>query len=1151
MSYSSSDDSDNEETLSNMSTSDDEEDESSIRQPVKKNKQFRQKKPDSKYTSLIKLDTPSKIDTLEGIENLLSTNESKIEQFEKIALPTKYMKKDPSCIRKYSNFSYPKEYSEYNLIDYYPTKKIMNYADINITNSEKLKDYINYKRNQDIINSNVLEETSPKLKELLDNIERLDQEDLERDGTYYKHFIFSDVKNSLSGVKLIASGLISRGFNLGYSAEPKYTNKGKKWGKLTLKSNKELLETPFQNFYMLSSKTLYDDSINTATKKEILSRFNERPINNYGDMTRFILMDGGFKEGIDLFDIKYVHLFEPTVTAADQKQAIGRGTRTCGQRGLDFHPTMGWPLHVFIYDLDLSDYNNILGESSGIELLLNSMGLNVNLLNFTAELENVCVETSVDMELNKNIHSFKIGNVSGGAKSKISHPSPKEEEFDFENPPNVRMLEDPPSWARMPPPLINGSRRTGEMSFHEMKSYVKNNFGNEKYHWTNLKMENLCPVPENERIHKGGAKSGNIINFTPTQTFIKDYFTPTLPLKGMLLWHSVGTGKTCSAIAAASSFEKSGYTILWVTRTTLKNDIWKNMFDQVCSLSIQQRIKEEGLKIPADNSARMRLLPKNWKIRPMSYKQFSNLVSQENQIYNEMVKINGVQDPLRKTLIIIDEAHKLYGGGDLSSLETPDMVKFHASLMNSYTVSGNDSVRLLIMTATPIQNDPMELIKLINLTKVPDDQFPSIFTDFSEKYLKEDGTFTGQGLNLFKDEIAGHISYLNREKDARQFSQPVIHNVEVPVLKENVMKRNQDFNIKLVKRTINNLKDKISEIKKNEVTRKEKTKKQLLELEKIKHNKCKLSKIKKFKTPCNKFVSNKIKEIRKTLKQNSKQEQSQIKDSISNLKEEIKGIKDNPQVSAADNNITVLGRLITSCIKPVKTKVELENIIDHNNIQGESGEMLRDIKDLNTEKNTLSEVIKKTKSSKEKDNIKNRIKEITKSLENKKDFLKKFKKDYSKNVKKSIKLAKQNVRSTLKRRKEILKTLKSTDRELPLSDMESTKDIISEVNDLEAHHLEEVNKKIREKEEAKLAKVEAKEQAKQEKLQAKEREKQSKLQEKEREKQEKLQAKEREKQEKLHAKEMLKEEKKRIAEEKKEETRRRKLETSANKTRKR
>jgi superfamily II DNA or RNA helicase len=66
-------------------------------------------------------------------------------------------------------------------------------------------------------------------------------------------------------------------------------------------------------------------------------------------------MDNGYKEGIDLFDIKYIHIFEPSLNNSDLKQVIGRGTRTCGQKGLKFIPGIGWPLYVYIYDLIIQE----------------------------------------------------------------------------------------------------------------------------------------------------------------------------------------------------------------------------------------------------------------------------------------------------------------------------------------------------------------------------------------------------------------------------------------------------------------------------------------------------------------------------------------------------------------------------------------------------------------------------------------------------------------------------------------------------------------------------------------------------------------------------------------------------------------------------
>ena len=342
------------------------------------------------------------------------------------------------------------------------------------------------------------------------------------------------------------------------------------------------------------------------------------------------------------------------------------------------------------------------------------------------------------------------------------------------------------------------------MNFLGIREHVRENYL--EYIWPKVKMENLCPNPQ-----QGGSE---IIKFTPTQAFVSSFFTPESAYKGMLLWHSVGVGKTCTAIATAtSSFEKQGYTILWVTRTTLKSDIFKNMFDQVCHVGLQERLRS-GMNMPSDMSSRMNLLSKSWKIQPMSYKQFSNLVSGKNALYQKLVSINGKDDPLRKTLLIIDEAHKLYGGADLSSIERPDMGKLHKSIMNSYSKSGTDSVRLLMMTATPITNDPMELIKVVNLCRDRNSQLPVEYNKFAQEFMVDEfGKFTKKGSRKFLDTIAGYVSYLSREKDARQFSQPIITQVNVPL---SIGDENNDFdNIKeeyeMIKKEIANRKKLIKE----------------------------------------------------------------------------------------------------------------------------------------------------------------------------------------------------------------------------------------------------------------------------------------------------------------------------------------------------
>ena len=706
------------------------------------------------------------------------------------------------CIKKRSNWSKVKK--EHNLVDY--------------TNdpSTLLADIASH---------------SPKLQILLDKIKSLDNDDMREHGTHFKHLIFTDLKSNSYGVKLIASALIANGMTLGYSADPASSGK-KKFGKIQMFSDVQLEKTKGNNFYLLSSVTVFDQPISVVTKKDILARFNERPNNVHGENVRIMVMDSGFKEGIDLFDIKYIHIFEPPSTAADQKQVIGRGTRTCGQKGLQFHPTMGWPLHVFIYDMVIpSDVRSLMGNAeTTFQLYMKAMNLDLRLYAFTGELERATIMGSVDHDLNENIHTFSV---SGGIKRKVvirDDLSPIVIRGDMPIELAFAMAE---RLVAMPQPQSSGER----MNHDDLKKHINENFG--QYKWEKAKMENLCTGGDTPRkppaddsgekttggyvyatggdtlrkpptedssvkstggyVYAGGATAscpqstlaGGLrgaaapvaVTLTPTQDFLKHYFVPSNPVKGMLLWHSTGSGKTCSAIAAASNeFEKEGYTILWVTRTTLKNDIWKNMFDQVCHEVIRAKLSANEIAIPSEQPKRMKLLSSSWRIRPMSYKQFSNLVSKRNKLYDTLVKINGYTDPLRKTLIIIDEAHKLYGGGDLSSIERPDMGALQESLMNSYAVSGRNSVRLMLMTATPITTNPMEMIKLINLCKPMGEQMPTDFEDFTNKYLESDsGKFSVIGLKQYLDDTAGYVSYLNREKDARQFSQPVIHQIKVPL----------------------------------------------------------------------------------------------------------------------------------------------------------------------------------------------------------------------------------------------------------------------------------------------------------------------------------------------------------------------------------
>jgi hypothetical protein len=842
-----------------------------------------------------------------------------------------------TCMRKTANFS-----------------KILNYHkfDKSLYEPKKL--------NEELV------EASPKMVQLLNNIRELDAQDVKYHNKKFKHFIFSDVKEGGYGAKIIASALQANGYN-NILKSKKVSNQ------INAKLYLDIEKSNYQNFALLSSNSVYGTTFNEKIKKETLKMYNERPANIHGKNVRLIVLDSGFKEGIDLFDVKYVHIFEPSITIADLKQTVGRATRTCGQKGLEFQKNIGWPLYVYNYYLTIPEItsdsmyvnrslmeNNFESYNKDEDVLLfkNVEKYNDSTMNYS-EFDSAMIQLSkqlyelapllaVDYYLTKNIHKandlnrefmekdfylmggalaggagagartrkaggaeeadietgevdeatiggadeanfkkqsdnskfFKIDNIKcmGKCGKKSTNDIPVSIDFmkyvyrkhnhpkqllinakanirqflcnymkDLDNKfckhvnlewsqryiriphiiekhsnlldikKDLQVLElvisteDDATNIKYPMILYKTSSRNiipraktksksrtrtrsvsskkhrnykfTKMSFIKMRDYIITNYNSKEFVWEPIDVVNKCVDAP-----KANASSANSITLNPTQTFIADYFTPASPYKGILLWHSVGTGKTCTGVAtASSSFEKEGYSILWVTRTTLKGDVWKNIFDQICHVILVDEINK-GLLLPENLSDRKRHLSKSW-LEPMSYKQFSNLLAGKNAIYDILLERNGSRDILHKTLIIIDEAHKLYGG-DLKASERPNMEIMENLISNSYKVSGAESCKLMIMTATPFTNSPLELFALTNLFMTNEsEKITTNKEEFKKQYMTSQNILSETGLKVLANKLSGYISYLNREKDPTQFAQPIM--INVPILMSHV--ENEDL----------------------------------------------------------------------------------------------------------------------------------------------------------------------------------------------------------------------------------------------------------------------------------------------------------------------------------------------------------------------
>ena len=625
-------------------------------------------------------------------------------------------KKKYQCIRKITNWSNAKQYHKF--------------------------DNKNFDSKQTKLD---IETCSPKLEKLLKNIQQLDIEDMKKSGKNYKHFIYSDVKFSNHGSKIIAAGLTS-------------INKYSCWYSENNKTKFRIPKTQNNDtFALLCSSTIFGNKITVSQKKEMLSVFNNRPKNIYGKDIRFIILDNSFKEGIDLFDVKYVHIFEPEVSNSDLKQIIGRATRLCGNNGLKFIENKGWTLNVFLYTSNTQNYpiEKILSFYSEISLTDKILA---------DQLDKLLINSAIDKDLNHKIHVDNPFSLLFSQKNKLLKKEIKQLT-------EIKQLLDIKTKSQTKSNLLKYlNEKKNRENYKSLQTRINKEFN--KYKYDKIQIKNLCNVPQS---------SSRIAEFTPSQNFISNYFVPNNNLKGMLIYHSVGSGKTCTAIATKSkTWEQENYTILWVTRSSLKDDIWKNIFTKVCDYMIKEKINS-GLNI--SETIDKKYISKNF-LTPVSFAQFSNALKanfgsskarSKNSLYSKLIQRNGTNDILNKTLIIIDEAHKLLAT-DLIGFEKPDFSAIKKGILQSYKKSGKDSCRLLLLTATPVTENPMNTIKLLNL--LDEKQMPENTNDFIKQFsVNTKLKISKNSKKLFKELIKGKISYLNRSHDNRFFAIPIFKTI--------------------------------------------------------------------------------------------------------------------------------------------------------------------------------------------------------------------------------------------------------------------------------------------------------------------------------------------------------------------------------------
>jgi len=237
------------------------------------------------------------------------------------------------------------------------------------------------------------------------------------------------------------------------------------------------------------------------------------------------------------------------------------------------------------------------------------------------------------------------------------------------------------------------------------------------------------------------------------QSLLSNYINPNTPYRGILIFHGVGTGKTCGAFAIAENFKdmvkKYGTKIHILLTGPLIREQWKNELVEKCAKDTYLKDFNQTIGYIDENEKNKAI--KQAKVNAMQFYKIMSLRSFQKKVMGQKIiekkrddrerdsvsdsdsdsekssssksKKNVTKKTYRKnlegeierdiaidkieslnnTLLIIDEANNLTGN------EWGESVK--------KIIKNSKNLKVILLTATPMKNLGDDIIELINLLR--------------------------------------------------------------------------------------------------------------------------------------------------------------------------------------------------------------------------------------------------------------------------------------------------------------------------------------------------------------------------------------------------------------------------------------------------
>lgn len=412
--------------------------------------------------------------------------------------------------------------------------------------------------------------------------------------------------------------------------------------------------------------------------------------------------------------------------------------------------------------------------------------------------ESPVIEKSPDKNLDKAIQRDNFQNDTTPPLAQLRNP---DKTTDYDSCKNKRTSMNAFLAEKERMEYLDHTKNTNEK---EPSSALYPDINDANFHFRIANRKEFQETTYDDEIYDIRSQSNLICNakfeLMPHQLFVKNFLSMQTPYNSLLLYHGLGTGKTCTAIGVAEETRKYMSQIgirekIWIVaspnvqsnfRTQLFNESKLNKIINPYNSSeftwnIETCVGEALLKEIDPNGVRnvprekivsnIQTIIATW-YEFMGYGQLANYITNQTKIANptaysveerKQIELRKIRSAFNNKTIIVDEVH------NITQTEENKHKTTGALLLRVAKYAVN--MRLLLLSATPMFDTYKEIVWITNLMNANDKRSQIDITDvfdatgkFKEVTGKDAcGVLTENGQDLLMRKLTGYVSYVRGE----------------------------------------------------------------------------------------------------------------------------------------------------------------------------------------------------------------------------------------------------------------------------------------------------------------------------------------------------------------------------------------------------